>query len=173
MAVPPPTSPTSSAPLGKPRALLALALLAGLQFGPRPAPADTPRQDPLPTITLQIGTSTVQAEVADEPDERITGLMGRTHLAEGAGMLFVFREPRPLGFWMTGTLIPLSIAYVNASGVIREIHDLQPLDKNPARSTFPDLSYALEVPQGWFQRNKILAGDRILGLPAPQTAQPD
>jgi len=74
---------------------------------------------------------------------------------------------------MGGTLIPLSVAYINASGVIREIHDLQPLDETPARSTFMDLSYALEVPQGWFYRQKILPGDRILGLPAPQSAQPD
>ena len=165
--------PTSAAHDRRRRTLAAFALIGFLHFFPGTAPADTAPQDPLPTITLRIGASTVRAEVADEPDERITGLMGRTHLAEGAGMLFVFREPRPLGFWMGGTLIPLSVAYINASGVIREIHDLQPLDETPARSTFPDLSYALEVPQGWFQRQKILAGDRILGLPTPQTAQPD
>jgi hypothetical protein len=111
--------------------------------------------------------------VADESDERITGLMGRTELAEGTGMLFVFREPQALGFWMRDTLVPLSIAYINATGIIREIHDLRPLEEAPAHSTFRDLSYALEVPQGWFQRNKILPGDRILGLPAPHTAQPE
>jgi uncharacterized membrane protein (UPF0127 family) len=127
----------------------------------------------LPTIRLQIGTSTIQAEVADEPDERTTGLMGRTELAEGTGMLFVFREPQALGFWMRDTPLPLSIAYINAAGIIREIHDLEPLTETPTRSTFRDLSYALEVPQGWFERNKILPGDRILGLPAPHTAQPE
>ena len=57
--------------------------------------------------------------------------------------------------------------------VIREIHELQPLDETPARSAFRDLLYALEVPQGWFHKNKILPGDRILGLPSPATAQPD
>ena len=163
----------SPAPLRKPRALLALALLTCLQLGPGTASARTPPQPPLPTIRLQIGTSTIQAEVADEPDERTTGLMGRTELAEGTGMLFVFREPQALGFWMRDTLVPLSIAYINATGIIREIHDLRPLEEAPAHSTFRDLSYALEVPQGWFERNKILPGDRILGLPAPHTAQPE
>lgn len=135
--------------------------------------ARTPPQSTLPTITLRIGSATVKAEVADERDERTIGLMGRTELADGEGMLFVFPAPQALGFWMRDTLIPLSIAYINGAGLIREIHDLQPLDETAARSTFRDLVYALEVPQGWFTRHKILPGDRILGLPRPDTAQPD
>ena len=128
MATPHPASPSSR---HKPRNSFALALVACLHLGLATSPADTKPQPPLPTIRLQIGTNTIQAEVADEPDERITGLMGRTHLAEGTGMLFIFRQPRPLGFWMGGTLIPLSVAYINASGVIREIHDLHPLVETP------------------------------------------
>ena len=170
MAAPHPTSPASHP---KPRALLALALISFLQLCPGTILARTPPQPPLPTIQLQIGASTLQAEVADESDERIAGLMGRTELAEGTGMLFVFREPQALGFWMRDTLLPLSIAYINAAGIIREIHDLQPLAETPARSAFRDLSYALEVPQGWFTRQKILPGDKILGLPSPSIAQPE
>ena len=151
----------------------ALLLIAVFHFSPASAPARTPPQDTLPTVTLRIGSSTVKAEVADENDERTIGLMGRTELADGEGMLFVFRTPRPLGFWMGDTLVPLSIAYINAAGSIREIHDLRPLAEAPAASTFRDLVYALEVPQGWFTRHKILAGDKILGLPAPETAQPE
>ena len=137
------------------------------------AAARTPPQEILPTITLRVGSVTVEAEVADESDERTIGLMGREELVDGKGMLFVFREPQAMGFWMRDTLVPLSIAYINAAGVIREIHDLQPLDETPARSAFRDLLYALEVPQGWFHKNKILPGDRIAGLPSPDTAQPD
>ena len=132
--------------------------------------ARTPPQDILPIITLRIGTVTVEAEVADESDERTIGLMGREELAEGKGMLFVFREPQAMGFWMRDTLVPLSIAYINAAGVIREIHDMQPLDETPARSAFRDLLYALEVPQGWFAKNGILAGDRVIGLPKPSNS---
>jgi len=99
--------------------------------------------------------------------------MGRTELADGQAMLFVFTQPQPMSFWMHNTLIPLSIAYINAAGVIREIHDMQPLDKTMIRSAFRDHLYALEVPQGWFQKNKILPGDKIHGLPAPSTAQPN
>jgi uncharacterized membrane protein (UPF0127 family) len=155
------------------RLRVAVILITIALFHVGPVEARTPAQEILPTMTLRIGAVTVEAEVADETDERTIGLMGRKELAEGKGMLFVFREPQPLGFWMRDTVVPLSIAYINAAGVIREIHDLQPLDENPARSAFRDLLYALEVPQGWFQKNKILPGDRILGLPSPETAQPD
>jgi uncharacterized protein len=152
--------------------LLAIALVLQLAISTAVF-ARLPVQEPLPTITLRIGSTSVQAEVADEIDERTIGLMGREELAEGKGMLFVFREPQPMGFWMKNTLVPLSIAYINGAGVIREIHNMQPHDETPAQSAFRDLLYALEVPQGWFQKNIILPGDRITGLPSPETAQPD
>jgi uncharacterized membrane protein (UPF0127 family) len=155
------------------RLMTAVILITSVLFHVAPVEARTPPQEILPTVTLRIGAVTVEAEVADETDERTIGLMGRKELAGGKGMLFVFREPQAMGFWMRDTLVPLSIAYINAAGVIREIHDMQPLDETPARSTFRDLLYALEVPQGWFHKNKILPGDRITGLPSPDTAQPD
>lgn len=155
------------------RGITAALIISIGQFLVFPVAARTPPQEILPTLTLRIGQVTVQAEVADEPDERTAGLMGREALADGQGMLFVFHEPQAMSFWMHDTLVPLSIAYINAAGVIREIHDLQPLDKTAARSAFRDLLYALEVPQGWFLKNKILPGDRITGLPSPETAQPD
>jgi uncharacterized membrane protein (UPF0127 family) len=156
-----------------PRRALAVIIISICHFLSFPVEARTPPQEILPTVTLRIGSVTVQAEVADESDERTAGLMGREALGDGQGMLFVFREPQAMSFWMRDTLVPLSIAYINAAGVIREIHDLQPLDETPARSAFRDLLYALEVPQGWFHKNKILPGDRITGLPSPETAQPD
>jgi uncharacterized membrane protein (UPF0127 family) len=146
--------------------ILAALLLAG------PAGAREP-QPTLPEVALRINGTALQAEIADEPAERTAGLMGRTELADGRGMLFVFPRPQPLSFWMRDTLIPLSIAYINAAGVIREIHALKPHEERPVFSTVRDLSYALEVPLGWFERNKILPGDKILGLPAPATAVPD
>lgn len=130
-------------------------------------------QPPLRTVPLIIGKATVQAEVADDPVERNIGLMARTSLADGEGMLFVFPQPQPMNFWMRDTVLPLSIAYINGAGVIREIHDMEPLRESPVRSMFRDLQYALEVPQGWFAKHGILPGDRIVGLPAPSTALPD
>lgn len=124
-------------------------------------------QPPLPTVKLRLGDATMIAEVADTPQRRTIGLMGRTSLADNHGMLFVFPAPQPLNFWMRQTSIPLSIAYINASGVIREIHDLQPFNETGVPSALPDLLYALETPRDWFRQHKIFPGTRILGLPAP------
>lgn len=153
--------------------LAALVVLGAAHFFCPHALARTPPQDPLPAVTLLVGQATLKAEVADEPGERETGLMGRPELSDGEAMLFVFPAPQAMSFWMHDTLVPLSVAYINAAGVIREIHDMKPLDETPASSAFRDLVYALEVPQGWFQKNNILPGDRVVGLPPPEAAKPD
>ena len=120
----------------------------------------------LPAITLSVGGKAVTAEVADEPREREMGLMFREELAPDSGMLFVMPGPEHTAFWMKNTTLPLSIAYISEAGLILEIHDLQPLDERPLPSAFSNIAYALEMEQGWFAKNHILAGDRIKGLPA-------
>lgn len=149
------------------RAMVAVALV--FAWAAQLVLALTPAQPELPKIALTIGEIRIDAEVADDPDEKTIGLMGRKELAEGSGMLFVFSRPQPMGFWMKDTLVPLSIAYINGEGVIREIHDMQPLDESGINSVFQDLVYALEVPQGWFAKKGILAGDKVLGLPKPSS----
>ena len=124
----------------------------------------------LPSVTLNVAGKAVTAEVADEPDERRSGLMFRDSLAADSGMLFVMPRPERAAFWMKNTTLPLSVAYISPGGVIVEIHDLEPLDEKPVPSAFPNIAYALEMKQGWFAENGILAGDRISGLP-PLTGQ--
>ena len=119
----------------------------------------------LPAITISVGGKAVTAEVADEPQERVTGLMFRKNLAPDSGMLFVMPEPEHAAFWMKNTTLPLSVAYINESGLILEIHDLRPLDEKPVPSAFASIAYALEMEQGWFAKNRVLAGDWIKGLP--------
>ena len=104
-------------------------------------------QPNLPEVELRIGGRAVEAEVADE------------------GMLFVMPAPGPAGFWMRNTKVPLTIAYLDRAGTILELHDLQPHDERVVRSAFPNIAYALEMPQGWFTKNNIWPGERVEGLP--------
>jgi uncharacterized membrane protein (UPF0127 family) len=76
------------------------------------------------------------------------------------GMLFIFPQPQPRNFWMKDTLIPLSIAFVSANGVINEIMDMEPLDTRGVQGSFPSL-YALEVNQGRFAELGIRVGDSL------------
>jgi uncharacterized membrane protein (UPF0127 family) len=107
------------------------------------------------------GNVVLQVEIARSAEEKRRGLMYRKSLADGRGMLFIFDRDQIMSFWMKDTLIPLSIAYIRSDGTIVEILDMRPLDENLVRSS-RGVRYALEVPQGWFGRAGIGAGDRLL-----------
>ena len=117
------------------------------------------------TITLNIdraGTTVpIKVEIARTDEERGRGLMFRKSLPDGEGMLFIFEREQQLFFWMKNTLIPLSIAYIASNGRIVEIKDMRPLDESSVPSSVP-VRYALEVPQGWFNRAGIKPGDKLV-----------
>jgi len=102
----------------------------------------------------------VKAEIAQTAEERSQGLMFRKSLNDGDGMLFVFERDEVLSFWMKNTYIPLSIAFITSDGRIIEIKDMYPHDENPVVSS-RSARYALEVPQGWFSRAGVRAGDIV------------
>jgi hypothetical protein len=100
----------------------------------------------------------VELAVTDEQRQR--GLMERTELADGTGMLFVFPATSRSAFWMKNTLVPLSIAFIDEQRTIVDIQDMQPLDET---LTVPAAAYryALEVPQGWFSRVGVARGQPV------------
>lgn len=116
-------------------------------------------------IKLQNGSSvTVEAEIADTEEARNHGFMERESIPDGTGMLFVFEKAQRLSFWMKNTPHPLSIAFIDSKGKIRDIFDMKPYS---VASTISSVScrYALEVPQGWFEKAGITVGDSIPCLP--------
>ena len=113
------------------------------------------------TITTKEGQIfTVEAELASTQEERNFGFMERKKIPDGTGMLFIFEYDQKLSFWMKNTPHPLSIAYIDSNGIIREIYDMTPFSLSSIESTV-SVRYALEVPQGWFQKNNIIPGDKI------------
>lgn len=133
--------------------LRALALLVGWF----PATWATP-------LALHIGPHVFQVEVAATPHERAQGLMGRTYLATDGGMLFVFNRPGRHCFWMRDTPLPLSIAFIDATGDIIRLADMEPRTETP-HCPSTDIRYALEVRQGEFQRRGIRPHAQVNGLP--------
>ena len=113
------------------------------------------------TITRADGTTQiVKAEVAEKEEDRNYGFMNRKNIPDGTGMLFVFEQEQILSFWMKNTPHPLSIAYIDTRGKIRNIYDMTPFSLTPIKST-SSVRYALEVPQGWFRENNIQVGDTV------------
>ena len=113
------------------------------------------------TIEGRGGNVIIKAEIARTEAQRAQGLMFRQELKDGNGMLFIFERDQILSFWMKDTFIPLSIAFIANDGRILEIHDMEPEDLSPVRSG-RSARYALEVPQGWFDRAGIVIGDRVI-----------
>lgn len=113
-------------------------------------------------IVRQDGTEfTVKAEIAEKPEDRNHGFMGRKTIPDGTGMLFVFEKDQILSFWMKNTPHPLSIAYIDSKGKIRNIFDMTPYSIASIVSTV-SVRYALEVPQGWYKKNGITEGDTVI-----------
>ena len=113
-------------------------------------------------IVRQDGTVfTVKAEIAEKPEDRNHGFMGRKTIPDGTGMLFVFEKDQILSFWMKNTPHPLSIAYIDSKGKIRNIFDMTPYSTASIVSTV-SVRYALEVPQGWYKKNGITEGDTVI-----------
>lgn len=103
----------------------------------------------------------VKAEIAVKAEDRNRGFMERKNIPDGTGMLFIFDRDQLLSFWMKNTPHPLSIAYIDSKGKIRNIFDMNPYSTDSIISTV-SVRYALEVPQGWYKKNGITEGDTVI-----------
>lgn len=149
-----------------PSSFLVLLLLTALPLHAAPQP-----QLDLPKATINLGTNSLNAQIAADDASRERGLMSRTNLGADEAMVFVFPQPRSVTFWMKDTPIPLSIAYAGRSGMIYELHDMKPFDETPIPSASSAVVYAIEVPQGWFLNHGVMAGSTVGGLPSTTTAK--
>ena len=130
----------------------------------REAPARGPdgpivqAQPKLQSIKIYLGPRELNTELALTDQQRMTGMMFRTNIAETESMLFVFPVPFQAGFWMKNVTVPLSAAYIDPEGTILEIHNLEPGNTNSVQADSNRIQYVLETAQGWFQRNGVSTG---------------
>ena len=116
-------------------------------------------------------------ELADNPLARERGLSGRRRVAPNEGMLFVYPEPRELGFWMNECLTDLDIVYVDRHGRIKSMHRMKaepPRREQEPRGEYEArlpryrsvhlVQFALEFAPGTIDRLELRLGD-IVDLP--------
>jgi uncharacterized membrane protein (UPF0127 family) len=125
-------------------------------------PAEQKAQHKLETKTIVIVNQDgadipLTVELARTSEEHNMGLMFRKKLDDGEGMLFIYNRDQILSFWMKNTVIPLSIAFISHDRRVIEIQDMQPQSLQSIRSS-RSARYALEAPQGWFERAGITSG---------------
>ncbi|HTN63895.1 MAG TPA: DUF192 domain-containing protein [Devosia sp.] len=108
------------------------------------------------------GDHTFHVQLVDTPEGRSKGLMFVQDLADDAGMLFDFKEERPVSFWMQNTYIPLDMVFVGADGVVKTVHaNARPLDTTSIPSGAP-VQFVLEIPGGVAAKIGLEAGDTMV-----------
>lgn len=117
----------------------------------------------LPMMELTAGFHRIEAEVAANNAARMQGLMQRKSMATQRGMLFVFDRDAQHCMWMKNTFLPLSVAFIDETGRILNIEDMQPQSEDNHCAAKP-ARYALEMNVGWFAQRGIKRGDRIGGI---------
>lgn len=101
-------------------------------------------------MVLSVGNGPVQfdVEIADTPEKREKGLMGRTNLPAQSGMLFIFDFMHDHIFWMKNTLISLDLIFFDDNfRVVGTIENAVPMNLNYL-SIGKNSRYVLEVNAG-------------------------
>ena len=141
------------------------AMLAGLLLATMAT-----AQTAMPVLELTAGFHRIEAEVAANDRHRQVGLMNRQAMPPQRGMLFVFSHENTHCMWMRNTFIPLSVAFIDADGVIINIEDMQPQTEDNHCARKP-ARYALEMNRGWFAQRGIKPGVRLGGIDKAPAAQ--
>jgi len=124
----------------------------------------------LPVVQLSAGMHSIRAEVAADFSTRARGLMHRSSRPANAGMLFIFDEPSIHCMWMKNTLIPLSVAFLDAAGTLINIAEMAPHSEQ-SHCAAREARYALEMNRGWFAARGIKPGTRLGGIPGTPGAK--
>ena len=113
------------------------------------------------SVPMRLGGKLIQLEFADTPEARKTGLQNRKKLPQDRGMLFLFPVSQYLSFWSKDTYIALSLAFLDDQGKIVKIVNLAPESTEKVISQ-SQVRYALEMNAGWFEKNGVSVGDRLI-----------
>lgn len=131
-----------------------------------PACRERSRSDsPPPTspgkIEIAIAGTQVTLEVVADRESVRRGLMFRDSLAPNSGMLFAFPGEGSYPFWMKNTRIPLAIAFLDRSGRVVGLDEMEPFDTVTLHLPSEPFIYAVEMDSGWFCAHGLKVGDTI------------
>jgi uncharacterized protein len=124
-------------------------------------------QRELYNVPVRIGENELLVQIADTAKSREKGLSGRTGLAEGTGMLFVFPQPTQVTFWMKDMNFPLDIIFIRDNRVVSIEKSAPnfprgtPLEELPRYTSPEPVDMVLEVPAGWSDSNGVSIGSLL------------
>ena len=98
--------------------------------------------------------------MADDPNERALGLGKRKNICQQCGMLFLFEEKSPRGFWMKDMQFGLDILWVEDDRIVFIEQNISPDFDQVMKPPF-SVDKVLELPAGTCQQKGIEIDDRI------------
>lgn len=107
-------------------------------------------------------------EIAATPDKRRKGLSGRASINPDEGMLFVYKEPHNLTFWMQDTHFPLLLLSLDCAYHVTGARSMAALDETVYRIG-PGIA-VLEIPQPVTWQTEAVRIEVEPRLPATDTA---
>lgn len=118
------------------------------------------RQDKLTLVTAAT-EHVIVIEVAETSEEKSLGLMYRSSLADGHGMLFPYAGAQEITMWMRNTLIPLDMVFIRADGTVHRIEArTEPLSERVIASGGL-VTGVLELAGGAAERLGLKPGDKV------------
>jgi len=107
------------------------------------------------------GRHSLEVEIADTQPARTRGMMWRTSVPAGTGMLFIFPREEVHPFWMRNTLVPLDMLFLDHTGqVIGIVAQAEPQTLDNRDVGKPSV-YVLEVAGGWTEKVGAVPGSRV------------
>lgn len=123
-------------------------------------------------------------KLALTPEQQELGLMGVSALPDNEAMLFVYPKAQKQCFWSFGCLISLDVGFLDEKLVLREVAHLpchpawqsrppitthkqlvqQRESRGPAYTVCSQSAYRyiIELPAGWFARQKVAPGAKLI-----------
>ncbi|MFK5977931.1 MAG: DUF192 domain-containing protein [Rhizobiaceae bacterium] len=120
----------------------------------------------LETETLElktgVGTFKFEVEIADDPEERMIGLMHRKKMDLKHGMLFQFGNTSLVNMWMRNTVLSLDMIFIRPDGTIAKIaRRTTPFSEDIITSGEP-VSHVLELNAGVAAMVGLKANHKVL-----------
>ncbi|MEH7906727.1 DUF192 domain-containing protein [Rhizobium laguerreae] len=150
-------------------ALLALFFMVAL-----PAFADEEMRFDKEPLLIQTAAGKVlhfTVEIAATPDQRARGLMFRKTMADDAGMIFDFDQPRRVTMWMENTILPLDMLFADDTGTIRHIKEKAVPYSRDIIDLMVAVKYVVELNAGVVAKLGIKPGDRIVSATTTKKAK--
>ena len=114
---------------------------------------------------ITINGFSLSADVPTTDDQFQKGLDIKDRIDDSHGMLFIFKEPDKVPFWMHGMKFPIDIIWFDKnSSVVHIEHNLQPCITDlvcPSYSPEKDALYVLETAAGFSERHNVKVGTQM------------